>query len=106
MIAAPSPSIPAPIRRYAAILYEDVVQAVGQGAITSWARAIAPNARVGGHPDSQHLLGWAVDVAPRYESQLRARLRYRWVLVPEGDHVHVQMFAAGVATPWVRAYRR
>lgn len=66
---------------------------------TSWWRSVGRNFEVGGDPRSQHLLAWAVDfVGPRDEARgLIALIRSVGLVgVDEGDHVHVQMFPAGV----------
>jgi len=66
---------------------------------TSWYRSEAKNMAVGGSTYSQHLLAWAVDWAmPRGENRdmvLLAR-ELGMVGVDEGDHVHIQMYPAGV----------
>jgi len=61
---------------------------------TSWWRGLAENARVGGHPYSQHLLGTAADWLPHPEIAARARAA-GLVVVDEGDHVHTQLYPAG-----------
>ena len=66
---------------------------------TSWWRSNARNFEVGGAARSQHLLAWAVDFAgPRDEAQGMVELAQAlgMVAVDEGDHVHVQMYPAGV----------
>lgn len=66
---------------------------------TSWWRSNARNLDVGGAPRSQHLLGWAVDFAgPRDESRQMVAMAQDLGLtaVDEGDHVHLQMYPAGV----------
>lgn len=65
---------------------------------TSWWRSLADNVRVGGASNSQHLVGLAVDfVFPRNQRTLaKQRLRQvGFVVIDEGDHVHVQTFEAG-----------
>ena len=66
---------------------------------TSWYRDSSHNRSVGGNADSQHLLGFAVDLAGS-RSQLQALARAArsagLTAVDEGDHVHVQAFPAGV----------
>ncbi|HYC65650.1 MAG TPA: D-Ala-D-Ala carboxypeptidase family metallohydrolase [Reyranellaceae bacterium] len=65
-------------------------------AVSSWWRSPAKNAAVGGSAASQHLIGWALDLAPGGPAAL-ARVRNAlnwWPLlgaVDEGDHVHVQV---------------
>jgi len=70
------------------------------GAIpTSWYRSEARNLEVGGAPYSQHRLAWAVDwKAPpgRNREMVRLAQDLGMVGVDEGDHVHVQMYPAGI----------
>ncbi len=66
---------------------------------TSWWRSTSRNLEVGGAARSQHLLGWAVDFAgPRDENarMVAVARQLGLVAVDEGDHVHLQMFPAGV----------
>jgi len=66
---------------------------------TSWWRSAGRNFEVGGASRSQHLLGWAADFAgPRDEARQMMLLANQigLVAIDEGDHVHVQMFRAGV----------
>jgi len=64
---------------------------------TSWWRSAARNAAVGGHPYSQHLVGWALDVAGPDQQQFAKRARQLGLIaVQEADHVHVQLFPAGI----------
>lgn len=92
------------------LLYIDVAEALTRfphHRITSWFRTRADNLRVGGHPDSQHLLGFAVDIAPKIPaSQLRRWLTQGLVILEEGDHTHVQLYPAGQATDLVRRLAR
>jgi len=66
---------------------------------TSWYRDQTNNARVGGAPESQHLLGFAFDLTTgdlTESRQIAARLREAGlVAVIESDHVHAQLFPAG-----------
>ncbi len=69
---------------------------------TSWWRDRAENARVGGHPNSQHLTGLAVDVAQRgategVEAFIAACEAVGLVVIDEGDHWHIQRYAASAA---------
>jgi len=67
---------------------------------SSWWRSPAKNIAVGGNPDSQHLIGTAIDlVVPENEKrQVIADLtRFGWVVVDEGDHLHAQAWPAGLA---------
>ena len=66
---------------------------------TSWWRSDARNMEVGGAPYSQHLLGWAVDWAlprERHRAMVELAREFGLVAIDEGDHVHVQMYPAGV----------
>lgn len=72
-----------------------------EGNVTSWVRTKKHNAEVGGHPDSYHQCGLAVDVT--FENKdLKDRFKRRmWKMgfgvLDEGDHVHVQAIPAGGA---------
>lgn len=75
----------------------------GETTITSWFRTLSDNARVGGDPDSQHLVGLALDVVPgkgisRLAINEAAQIfeAAGFIAVPEERHVHVQTFPAGV----------
>lgn len=66
---------------------------------TSWYRTEARNFEVGGAPRSQHLLGWAVDFSVRRgeaRQMVSVGTALGLVAIDEGDHVHFQMFPAGV----------
>lgn len=66
---------------------------------SSWWRDREANARAGGHPDSQHLVGWAVDLAARPADlrTLAAGLRRAGLVSIEyPTHVHAQLLQAGV----------
>lgn len=67
---------------------------------SSWYRDFEANTRVGGHPESQHLLGLALDVTGPIEVRDRLLIELRGVglvAVDELSHVHVQLLAAGQA---------
>jgi len=75
----------------------------GNTTVTSWFRSPSDNRRVRGDPDSQHLVGLALDVVPARgisrTSLNEAAQRFReagFVAIPKDDHVHVQTFPAGV----------
>lgn len=65
---------------------------------SSWWRDAETNRRVGGHPDSQHLLGLALDVTGPAEVLqdflIAARLQGLTAL-DERTHAHIQLFPAG-----------
>lgn len=64
---------------------------------TSWYRSPERNAQVGGSPWSQHLVGWGLDVVGPGANQFAKAVRARGMIaVVEADHVHVQLFPAGV----------
>lgn len=67
--------------------------------VTSWWRDRERNERVGGHPESQHLIGWAVDLAPRNFRDLGplgANLGTTGLtVVPGGSYVHAQLLPSG-----------
>jgi hypothetical protein len=64
---------------------------------SSWYRNAADNIRVGGAQDSQHLVGSAVDLVNEKAGQLAGELSGRgFVVVNEGDHLHVQAWPAGL----------
>jgi len=75
----------------------------GETTITSWHRSPLENKRVGGHPDSQHLVGLAFDVVPGKGQNLLALNEAAQSFQAQGftvdvepTHVHVQTFPAGV----------
>ena len=79
---------------------------VGETIVTSWFRSVNENRRAGGHPDSQHLVGLALDVVPgKGTSELalnEAAQIFRgfgFIVEPESDHVHVQVFPPGILRP-------
>ena len=62
--------------------------------ISSFFRSVAENQRVGGLPDSQHLIATAIDLTGE-TSPLLSHLRSRGLVVVErGSHVHVQLWPA------------
>ena len=79
---------------------------VGETVVTSWFRSPLENKRAGGHPDSQHLVGLALDVVPgKGTSQLAINeatqifKRFGFFAVSEPSHVHVQTFPPGILRP-------
>ncbi len=84
-----------------------LLAAPGQARVTSWLRTVTHNRAVGGAPESQHLIGTAVDVvplAPTTWPEIAAALRgvgFAYV-VDEGDHVHAQLFPKQLAQPVIR----
>lgn len=85
---------------FALLSFHARAEAASQGfdlACTSWWRTPLENARVGGDPFSQHLVGWAVDAAGPDMQQFSKQARMTGLTtVLEADHVHVQLFPAGV----------
>jgi len=70
----------------------------GDTIITSWYRSPAQNRRVGGQPDSQHLVGLALDVLPGRLSVNEASGRFQevgFIPVQSQSHLHIQTFPAG-----------
>jgi len=85
---------------------QKLISAVGQNPIrvTSWWRSPEFNRLVSGHPWSQHLVGFAIDLQVLEEDPFRIRKRLEDIgltaIVEEG-HVHVQVFPAGVVAPFL-----
>jgi hypothetical protein len=71
--------------------------------ITSWWRSLVDNRAVNGEPDSQHLVGLALDVVPAKQN-LRSAIdeaaasftEFGFVAVPASRHLHIQTFPAGL----------
>jgi len=77
------------------------------GECTSWWRSTADNARVGGHPFSQHLIGWAADVTGPHQDAIAKRARLAgMVAVKESDHTHIQLLPAGILQTMLSGPRR
>lgn len=74
--------------------------------VTSYWRDAGHNAEVGGQGASQHLIGTAMDlVYPSWSAKsaaMNAMRRIGLIVVDEGDHVHVQAWSAGTATPLIK----
>lgn len=70
--------------------------------VTSWHRTRSHNAEVGGQPQSQHLVATAWDITgpDRWTYSARAK-RAGLTTLDEGDHIHVQLFRAGVVPSWI-----
>ena len=75
----------------------------GDTILTSWWRSPFENQRVGGLPDSQHLVGLAFDVVPGKPgfklavSEASSRfMEAGFITVPAERHLHIQTFPAGV----------
>jgi uncharacterized protein YcbK (DUF882 family) len=67
------------------------------GFISSWYRSKKHNTAVGGHTDSQHLVGLAMDVVdfPSQEDKdrfIRRCKRMGYGVIDETNHVHVQAY--------------
>jgi len=74
----------------------------GDTVITSWFRSPAENLRVGGDPDSQHLVGLALDIVPGKPAILLAVAEASdkfeeagFLVLPTRTHLHIQTFPAG-----------
>lgn len=70
--------------------------------VTSWYRDPEENIRVGGAPDSQHLLALAVDVVGEEGDLIQFEANVRslgLITVRYATHLHVQLLHAGVARP-------
>lgn len=79
---------------------------VGETIITSWFRSPLENRRVGGHPDSQHLVGLAFDVVPGKGTSSLALNEaaqifqgFGFTVDPGETHLHVQTFPPGILRP-------
>ncbi len=75
----------------------------GDTILTSWFRSPAENRAVGGDPDSQHLVGLALDVVPGKKSlqlainEASGRFsEFGFIPVPASTHLHIQTFPAGI----------
>lgn len=84
-------------------LREIADDAGGDTIITSWFRSPIHNQEVSGNPDSQHLVGLALDVVPGKPSlrfaidEAAARFTEAgFVAVPFTTHLHIQTFPAGL----------
>jgi len=76
---------------------------VGVTFLTSWFRTPLENRRVGGHPDSQHLVGLAFDVVPgkgtsplAINEAAQIFQRFGFQAFPADSHIHVQTFPSGI----------
>ena len=62
--------------------------------VTSWFRSVKRNAKVGGHPNSKHLIGLGADIIPdnfTILSKFRSFAALHDISVlDEGDHWHLQ----------------
>lgn len=74
--------------------------------ISSWYRTPDDNARVGGKPHSQHLLGIALDFPlTNPNRQVAAQLqRAGFQIIREHDHWHAQLPPAWAARFWGESY--
>lgn len=68
----------------------------GDTVVTSWYRDFVHNREVGGAPQSQHLLGLALDLTSRRPEEILGALRPTGLtVIGESTHVHVQALPAG-----------
>lgn len=104
MISAPPQSIVAEVERWAPGAWRYFLTRViagvrsypGQVSVTSWWRGPDTNRSVGGSPDSQHLIGTALDLWP-VRNDLVAALEANGIrAIKESDHIHAQLWGAGV----------
>ena len=84
-------------------LREIDAEAVDNIIVTSWWRSLLHNRAVKGKPDSQHLVGLALDIEfakanARFEiKEAAATFAERgFVAVPFSTHLHIQTFPAGL----------
>lgn len=69
---------------------------IGFRDLTSWYRNAADNQAVGGAVASQHRIGLAVDLTPATVAGEIALREAGFIVVNEFDHLHVQIWPAGV----------
>lgn len=73
----------------------DSLSAMFDFSVVSWFRTKSRNAAVGGHPQSKHLRGLAVDVVLNQGITKAAFIREANIsgltAIDEGDHIHVQV---------------
>jgi len=104
-VVIPPASIVFTVERWAPGIYNELVRRVISAAsatpfsvgVTSWWRGPSDNLHAGGSPDSQHLLGLAIDLTPVSGQLLENLSRVGLIAVDERDHIHVQAWPAGVA---------
>jgi len=112
-MSAPPRAIWQPVEAILPGVYSAFVGAVIEGAsgsgavgVSSWWRSRSENARVGGDPNSQHLLGLAVDIVGTSNMVLAAALGAKGLTaLNEGTHVHAQLYPAGVVRPLINFLR-
>jgi len=64
--------------------------------VNSYVRSPADNAAAGGLPDSQHLIGTAIDLSPPSFALEVALERAGLVVVPYGTFLHAQLWPANL----------
>lgn len=77
------------------LLLRIVAELVG-ARVTSWFRTAEHNAAVGGHANSKHLTGEAIDVGREAHEFQRSVLRMFGREVVEADHFHYQTDGRGL----------
>ncbi len=104
-VAIPPQTIILTVERWAPGIYRELVRRLIAAAapvpfgvkVTSWWRGPSENRHVGGKPDSQHLLGLAIDLVPVTGALLANLTQVGLLAFDDGDHIHVQAWPAGVA---------
>ncbi len=100
-LVPPPPEIAFPLAQWIPGIWPYFVSAANRGlresgaSPTSWYRSPARNDAVGGSRESQHLLGLALDVVGGADTAGAFR-RAGFVVIPEFDHIHAQVYPAGV----------
>lgn len=102
-LSAPPSSIWWTVDQWAPGVYPEFVRRVFSGitprsVASSWWRSTDDNHRVGGEPDSQHLIALGLDIQDPDLDALASRMRSAGLIAVRSDkHVHVQMWPAGTA---------
>lgn len=77
-----------------AVLIDHIRQSGPPFSVTSWYRSVKRNAKVGGHPQSKHLVGLGLDIVlddPKDKPTIIKMLNaFGLSALDEGDHLHIQ----------------